>query len=116
MASDVTQVVVCGGFFQKQGGLGSPSSSSCWVRRGAQCPTMAAIATLWHLYRALDWARVILECHTWYPISRWTLPLAIQDFTRVLVSTPCGFICPKNSNGLGGFPLHVVYLGIPTKV
>ena len=53
---------------------------------------MAAIATLWHLSRALDWATVRLECHTRHPITRWTLPSDVQKFTSVLVSTPNCFI------------------------
>ena len=85
--------------------LQSPSSSSCWVREGVQCPTMAAIATLWHLSRALDWASVRLECHTGHPISRWTLPSAVQKLTRVFVSTPSVFILRST---------HMVLLAFPT--
>ena len=55
-----------------------PRSRSCSVREGAQCPTMAAMATRWHRSRDLAWARVRLECHTGQAISMWTLPSAFQ--------------------------------------
>ena len=57
-----------------------PSSASWSVREEAQYPTMAAMATLWLLFRLLDWATVRLECHTGQAISRWTRPSDFQYY------------------------------------
>ena len=58
------------------------SSASCSEWLGCHRPVIAAMATLWALARAPDWATVRLECQRGAWDSRWTLPSVLQNWVR----------------------------------
>ena len=80
--------------------LSRPSSLSCSVWEGAQCPTMAAMASLWLLSSVLDCTTVRLECQAAQAIYRCTLSSAFQNCTSVGLSTPRALICLRTQTVL----------------